>query len=356
STRLLGITDPRVIRRDFPFVFPVALGTPPVAPIQMLRAFTAFANRGIPEQPNPIRYVEDRNGQIIRSYEQESLRNIQDTSHRILSEQTAYVMTKMLESVPNGGTLSSSRRLYEEEYGAFEFPLAAKTGTAENWSDGWVIGYTPYYTTAVWVGFDQAGNSLGEKLYGGKVAGPMFMRIMDALHQNENPDAGFVKPEGIYNIAVDKRNGYLWVEACGEENKTNEWFLKGTGPTKDCTQAPQTDVFNFGIISSYSQPEAVVEDSEAIDISSFDFLNDAPISDEAGSGADSSLAPKPLDSLDSLDSLDDLSNLEDGLQENFGENTAPATEEAKLGAGSDQFIEHRQGAISELDSLIQSEN
>ncbi len=275
-TRMLGIDDARAIRRDFPFVFPLALGVSPVAPIQLLRAFTIFENGGVPIEPNPIRYVEDRNGQVIFHYEQDNLRRIQDSSRRVLSPKTAYVMTKMLESVPSGGTLYASKHRYEEKYGKFEHPLAAKTGTAENWSDGWTVGYTPNYSTAVWVGFDQAGNSLGESLYGGKAAGPMFMRIMGLLHQNKKAKkVNFEKPEGVFSLTIDKRNGYRWVAACGEENKVYEWFIEGTAPRKKCTEARQSDVFNFGLISSYTAAESSSEESDTFDLSSFNFLNES---------------------------------------------------------------------------------
>ncbi len=287
TTRLLGITDPRIIRRDFPFVFPVGLGTSPVSPLQLLRAYSAFVNKGIPIDANPIRYVEDRNGQIVFNYEQESRDNIQDVAHRVLSEQSAYVMTKMLQSVPSGGTLYNSKRRYEEKYGRFKFPLAAKTGTAENWSDGWAVGYTPEYSTVVWVGFDQAGNSLGEALFGGRAAGPMFMRTMGVLHQDEDPDIDFTRPEGVFSMAVDKRNGYRWVPACGNENKTYEWFLQGTGQTKNCTQAPKMDVFNANIMPYSGLEDLNYEplESSGIDISDFDFLNDpSPASSRLNDG------------------------------------------------------------------------
>ncbi len=274
ATRLLDISDPKVIRRDFPYVFPVALGTAPVSPMQLLRAYTAFVNRGIPIEPNPIRYVEDRNGQVVLNYEQENLRHLQDNARRVLSEQTAYVMTTMLESVPNGGTLYSSKLRYEEKYGRFEFPLAAKTGTAENWSDGWVAGYTPNYSAVVWVGFDRAGNSLGELLYGGRAAGPMFLRTMALLNQDEPKDVDFERPEGVSLIAIDKRNGYLWEASCGKENQTHEWFLEGTGPTEYCTAAPQTSIFNYNIVNPRARDTAdfVEQEPSAIDVSSFDFL------------------------------------------------------------------------------------
>ncbi|WGK68457.1 transglycosylase domain-containing protein [Candidatus Haliotispira prima] len=362
STRLLGISDPKVIRRDFPFVFPVALGTSPVAPIQQLRAYTAFVNKGIPQDPNPIRYVEDRNGQIVYNYEQESLRKSRDSSRRVLSEQTAYVMTKMLESVPQGGTLSGVKYRFEEKYGRFKFPLAAKTGTAENWSDGWVVGYTPRYTTVVWVGFDQAGNSLGEILYGGKVAGPMFMRTMGLLHQNEDTDVSFERPEGVFLSVVDKRNGYHWVASCGEENQSYEWFIQGTGPPADCTQAPKTSVFNYDLLNyQNSSEDSSDQESAAIDLSDFDFLNES--------------VPSSINNENDRNYSEDLPEsepTEDGEQ-NQTQDRNPATEDDAENANdtngnkksptkapepedSDQFLKNLENTRSELDSIIESDN
>ena len=329
STRLLGITDRRTIYRDFPFVFPLALGVAPVAPIQMLRAFTAFANGGIPQDPNPIRYVEDRNGQIIFNYEQESLKNIRDPSRQIVSKQAAYVLTKMLESVPKGGTLNRARLNYEEQYGEFPFPLAAKTGTAENWSDGWTVGYTPYYTLAVWVGFDQSGNSLGQGLYGGRVTGLMFMKIMSVLHQNEDSEVDFEQPEGVFSTAVDRRNGYRWIPACGKVNRSYEWFLAGTGPTKFCTQAPRQEVFNADFAALYSLlEEDEQEEAETFDISSFDFLNEPTPQQQ----------PKP--EAPSVDA--ELVNSEDIVPPNS--------------ANDDEFLGQQNSTRLELDQVIESDN
>ena len=318
STRLLGISDLRAIRRDFPFVFPLAVGTPPVAPIQVLRAFTAFANQGIPIDPNPIRYVEDRNGQVVFQYEQQTREDIRDSSRRILSPQTAYIMTKMLESVPNGGTLFRAKTNYESKYGRLEFPLAAKSGTAENWSDGWAVGYTPRYAAVVWVGFDQAGNSLGSLLYGGWAAGPMFMRIMGLLHKNNEEKLEFGRPEGVYSAAIDRRNGYRWLPSCGEQNRSYEWFSEGSGSiSKDCTQAPRGDgIFNYERLSDEAPSNIFLGAIDEIDISGFDFLRE--------------------------DSGDNRVNTPDNMQNSEESN--------------DQFLEQQQQILSELDSLIELDN
>jgi penicillin-binding protein 1A len=109
--------------------------------------------------------------------------------------------------------------------------MAGKTGTTQNWSDAWTVGFSPYMTTAVWMGFDKPGNSLGLDNTGAVAAGPMWAKYMKAIHQNLAP-MKFPKPAtGLYSMNVDAETGLLPSGEPGEKVRT-EIFLEGTGPTE----------------------------------------------------------------------------------------------------------------------------
>ncbi|MFQ3547061.1 MAG: PBP1A family penicillin-binding protein, partial [Termitinemataceae bacterium] len=175
---LLGIDDPQIKRQTFPRLYPLGLGVISVAPIQMARAFAVFANQGREVTPISILQVEDRNGRVILDPEKE-LRLQQKrkgSAIQLISPQTAYVMTNLLRKTVEQGTLAyasgyGSKFTYTDSAGKkYTIPAAGKTGTTQNWADAWTVGYTPYYTTAVWFGFDRPGNSLGVTQTGATIA------------------------------------------------------------------------------------------------------------------------------------------------------------------------------------------
>jgi penicillin-binding protein 1A len=110
--------------------------------------------------------------------------------------------------------------------------MAGKTGTPQNWSDAWAVGYSPYYTAAIWFGFDKPGNSLGVNLTGSTLAGPVWADFMREVHQGL-PYRDFVKPStGIVDVKVCAKSGLLVTAACPSEAVLP--FLEGTAPTRYC--------------------------------------------------------------------------------------------------------------------------
>jgi penicillin-binding protein 1A len=240
AAALLGITDPDQIRRTFPRVYPLGLGIISASPLQMARAFAVFANQGRDVSPIAIRAVEDRNGRVILDTERDvRLRQRRMGSNaQVVSPQNAYIMTSMLKKTVEEGTLAygaGSKFSFRDEKGnRFRIPAAGKTGTPQNWSDAWAVGYTPYYTTAVWFGFDKPGNSLGVNLTGSTLAGPVWGDYMREIHQGLAPK-DFVRPStGIIDITVCAKSGLLRTPACNEGEVTLP-FLEGTQPTGYCT-------------------------------------------------------------------------------------------------------------------------
>jgi penicillin-binding protein 1A len=113
-------------------------------------------------------------------------------------------------------------------------PAAGKTGTTQNWSDAWTVGFTPYYTTAIWFGFDRPGNSLGLSLTGATLSGPVWGDFMREIHM-DLPAKDFIRPTtGIIDVTVCAKSGLLKTSACNEGEITLP-FLEGTQPTQYCT-------------------------------------------------------------------------------------------------------------------------
>ena len=113
-------------------------------------------------------------------------------------------------------------------------PVAGKTGTTQNWSDAWTIGFSPYYTAAVWFGYDKGGQSLGLDNTGAMLAGPPWANFMKAIHE-DMPYKDFIRPEtGLTSVSVCSKSGLLPTPYCNE-GTVSLYFLSGTQPTEACT-------------------------------------------------------------------------------------------------------------------------
>jgi penicillin-binding protein 1A len=238
---LLDITDPDEIRRTFPRVYPLGLGVIGVTPLKMARAFAVFANQGREVTPIAIRSVEDRNGRIILEPERD-LRTQQKkkgAALQLVSQQNAAVMVDMLGKVIKYGTLagwtnSGTYFTYTDPAGKkYTLPAAGKTGTTQNWADAWTVGFTPYYTTAIWFGFDRPGNSLGTTQSGATVAGFYWANYMKEINRNLPPKQ-FQRPQtGLVEATVCSVTGLIPTPAC-KDGTTTLLFYEGTQPDRLC--------------------------------------------------------------------------------------------------------------------------
>ncbi|HET6559739.1 MAG TPA: penicillin-binding transpeptidase domain-containing protein, partial [Prolixibacteraceae bacterium] len=118
------------------------LGTSDVTLYEMVGAYSTFANKGVFTQPICVTRIEDRHGNLISSFLPEK--------HDAIDEQTAYLMIELMRGVVDAG--SGGRLRWKPEYGGFKGPIAAKTGTTQNQSDGWFIGITPQLVNGSWTG------------------------------------------------------------------------------------------------------------------------------------------------------------------------------------------------------------
>jgi penicillin-binding protein 1A len=288
ASNLLGYTNPDQIRQIFPRVYPLGLGIISTSPLRMARAFSIFANQGREVIPMAIRSVEDRNGRVALDPEREiRLKQRQMSSAiQVISPQNAYIMTRMLKKTVETGTLAwpvgyGAKLTFVDGNGKkFKMPMAGKTGTPQNWSDAWTVGYSPYYTTAIWFGFDKPGNSLGVNLSGATLAGPVWADYMREIHQGL-AFKDFVRPaSGLIDVTVCAKSGLLKTPACNQGEITLP-FLEGTQPVLYCDVHGNTGSIETNLerlrISAFSIDDSELLKDLAMPALPQEFLNDPPV-------------------------------------------------------------------------------
>lgn len=242
SIALLGIPKEEVPYRGFVPGYPIGLGVCSVRPIELARAYSVFASGGKEVTPIAIRSVEDKNGNVILNPEKEVRTALQakGAAAQVISPQTAFVMTELLQNTVRSGTLagpsSNGNKLrYKDSNGRlYKIPAAGKTGTTQNWADAWAVGFTPYYTSVFWFGFDKPGQSLGLQLTGSTLSGYAWADYMKKVH-NGLPMKDFSKPAtGVIEATVCSVSGGILTPECGN-HKVTAWYLEGTQPTQVCS-------------------------------------------------------------------------------------------------------------------------
>jgi penicillin-binding protein 1A len=203
---------------DFPPYLPIALGAGDATLLDITSAYTTFPNQGVRMKPFMVLNVKDRDGNLLEE-------NRADPSDVIRAD-TAYVMTNMLRGVLSlRGTGARAAGM------AAEWPLAGKTGTVDDNTDAWFVGFDPDITVGVWLGHDDKRKSLGAAEQGAFAALPIWMEFMkayiDARPDKDDPPQ-FEAPGNIVFLAVDKSNGA--VLPSDMPGSINEAFISGTQP------------------------------------------------------------------------------------------------------------------------------
>ncbi|MFD2822450.1 penicillin-binding protein 1A [Lacinutrix iliipiscaria] len=189
----------------------IALGTPDVSVYEMVGAYSTFANQGVYTKPVMVTHIEDKNGTILYQFTPES--------RDVLSEEVAYVTVNLMEGVTQSGSGVRLRTKGADAYRAdyreivtgypyeFKNPIAGKTGTTQNQSDGWFMGMVPNLVTGVWVGAEDRAAHFASITYGqgGAMALPIWGMYMRSCYEDEtlNISKGeFKKPKDL-SIEVD---------------------------------------------------------------------------------------------------------------------------------------------------------
>ncbi|WP_273443421.1 penicillin-binding protein 1A [Treponema berlinense] len=239
---LLGIPEEEVPYRGFVPGYPIGLGVCSVKPVELARAYSVFASGGKEVTPIAIRSVEDKNGNVILNPEKEVRTSLQakGSAAQVITPQTAYVMTQLLQNTVRSGSLAGpssngTKFRYRDSNGRlYKIPAAGKTGTTQNWADAWAVGFTPYYTSVFWFGFDKPGQSLGLQLTGSTLSGYAWADYMKKVH-NGLPMKEFSKPAtGVIEATVCSVSGGILTPECGN-HKVTAWYLEGTQPTQVCS-------------------------------------------------------------------------------------------------------------------------
>jgi penicillin-binding protein 1A len=204
--RKLGITSE--LSRDLS----IALGSSGVSLLEIVKAYSAFANLGYLIEPVFVTKIMDRDGNVIEE--------CNPAREKIIEKSTAYIMTTLLEGVVKEGTARRIRALNR--------PVAGKTGTTNNLHDAWFVGYTPRYITGAWVGYDEE-RSLGKGETGARAAIPIWLGFMKKVLENK-PVRVFQMPEGVVFSKIDAETGLL--PNADSEKTIFECFKEGTAPTE----------------------------------------------------------------------------------------------------------------------------
>lgn len=193
---------------DIPRNLSVALGSFNITPFQLAMVYDLFASNGMKVKPISIKYVTDKKGRILESNEPEP--------EQVLSPQTTFLITSMMEDVVKYGTGWRAK--------ALGLPVAGKTGTTNDYKDAWFVGYSSNLVSCVWVGFDNF-KTLGPLETGARAASPIWVSFMqNALRGGVSEE--FAVPEGIVSSVIDPKTGLL----SRDESGTREYFKEGTQP------------------------------------------------------------------------------------------------------------------------------
>lgn len=197
----------------------IALGTSEVYPLEITSAYATYSNNGVWCKPIGINRIVDRFGVTIKEYS--------PRREEVLSEETAYLVTDLLQSVVDNGTGGSARWKYK-----FTHPAGGKTGTTQNWTDAWFVGFSPKIAAGVWFGVDDPKVSLGINQSGSRAALPVWAKFMKAAHDSMGwKHEKFTQPDGISTQKICTISKLLPIRNCPVEN---EIFISKYSPSQKC--------------------------------------------------------------------------------------------------------------------------
>jgi penicillin-binding protein 1A len=195
---------------------PLALGglSEGVTPLQMAAAYATFGNNGVYAEPHLITKIVDQKGVV--KYE------FKPTYKKVMSEETAWLMTNLMQTVVSAGTGTRAQ--------IPGVPTAGKTGTSEELTNAWFCGLTPQYAAAVWLGFDEQQKPM-HNVFGGDAPARIFKSVLQKAH--ENTAAGnFTMPANIIKVSVCSKDGKLPANICPQDRIISEYCVKGFAPTE----------------------------------------------------------------------------------------------------------------------------
>jgi membrane carboxypeptidase/penicillin-binding protein len=211
--RKLGLTTPIP---PYPSIF---IGSADVYPLEMIAAYSTFATLGVRTAPHGIVRVENAKGEVL--WEGSPLR------YDVLSREEAWLMVDMMKDVLKRGSAAGIGA------SGFKIPAAGKTGTTNDYTDVWFIGYTPDLLAGIWLGFDKP-QKVQANAQGGRLAAPAWQSFLSEVYQRRPVPPDWPRPEAVIMRQVDDSTGMLRNPFCPLSVVENEYFVEGTEPTKEC--------------------------------------------------------------------------------------------------------------------------
>jgi penicillin-binding protein 1A len=210
------------IKSKIPVVPSIALGSADLTLLEMLHAYSMYPNRGFSTEPTFISRIEDKNGNVLESFQPES--------KQIISEADAYTMYKMMQGVVDFGTGHSMRGKF-----GIHSAMGGKTGTTNDNTDGWYIGYTPQLLAGAWVGCDDPFLKIRWTYGGNEMAMPQYAYFMKKVYADKSlgidPKAEFQRPAELDNNPIYADQNFSALVQRGEGSDFSE--DQGNGDAED---------------------------------------------------------------------------------------------------------------------------
>lgn len=211
-----------------------AIGASAVQPLDLIAAYTTFANLGTPVEPRFLYRIEDRTGKSVYTGAVRAL-------PPALDQRTTFVVRDMMRDVVERGTASSIRK-----YLPSSVPVAGKTGTTNDNTDVWFIGLTPDIVAGVWLGFDKP-KMISPGAAGGSLAAPIWGKMISRYYALTRPPVNsWTPPYGVIPGELDRATGQLATIATPADRRYTEYFVEGTEP--EPLRADPWKIFQFGPI------------------------------------------------------------------------------------------------------------
>jgi penicillin-binding protein 1A len=221
TSRIIETAHRLGIESDIPNYPAIALGAADVTPIELVRAYSPFANGGFKVTPRLVKRIESRDGEVLWSDETVA-------PQRVLARADAYELTSMLRAVVDYGTGRPIR-----DYGA-KGMIAGKTGTTNDGTDVWFVGYTPNLVAAFWFGYDDP-HQISYDASGGRLASPAWAEFYTTgWREPVPPNAWDPPPEVSEAVMIDPTTGWIANDWCPARKV--EYFKPGTGPRTECPE------------------------------------------------------------------------------------------------------------------------
>jgi len=230
------------IKSELEPVYALALGVSEVTLLELTNAYATLAAGGMRGEPLLVEKVVDREGRVLE--ENMVFRE------EVLSPGSTYMMTSLLESVVNEGYGRNSRLF------GFKEPAAGKTGTTDECTDAWFVGYTRELAVGVWSGFDKK-ESMGRRMTGARVSLPTWTEVMKAFYRDHHAEP-FPVPSGIVQRVVCEESGLVATRSCSKIRR--EVFIEGTEPRRTCDRHALGGVQPASDMDAYQQLDRSIID------------------------------------------------------------------------------------------------